>query len=335
MDGHAFTDREGDREICPDPGRPRIVEGEVQAVARRESVVVASSAAGGDEAQGAASGCLSRLVWVCLVVAVLWLITVSAPLLANALTLEGWRFWCSLTLAFLPAICVLGVVFYALAVFRRLPRVEQFSEAEFEGDPDGLQSRLMIRYLAKFPEPVKYAIDNGFVEKGADADDSQVVDSLRRLKGELPACHSGSDGWLRLFREFQTLQDERAGRIIARTWKLVAVKTAASPWKVVDMLAVVYNSTVMVARLARLYNRRTSRGAAFRLACRWLINICIAGEMGDATQGAVEWADANDLISSTYRPLAGVVGKVAEGGANAFLVYRLGRRAMAYFRPLA
>ena len=64
------------------------------------------------------------------------------------------------------------------------------------------------------------------------------------------------------------------------------------------------------------------------------MNIYIAGEAGDVTQGAVEWASANDLISSTYKPLAGLVGKIAEGGANAFLVYRLGCMAMEYFRPL-
>ena len=57
--------------------------------------------------------------------------------------------------------------------------------------------------------------------------------------------------------------------------------------------------------------------------------------MGEAMQGAVEWASARDFISATYKPLAGLFGKVAEGGANALLVYRLGCRAMTFFRPLA
>ena len=130
------------------------------------------------------------------------------------------------------------------------------------------------------------------------------------------------------------MQDERAREIICKTWKLVAIKTAASPWKIVDMLAVVYNSTVMITRLAKLYNRRIYGSAGFRLVCRWIVNIYIAGEMGDAARGAVEWASANELISATYKPLAGFIGKIAEGGANAFLVYRLGNRAMEYLRPL-
>ena len=87
------------------------------------------------------------------------------------------------------------------------------------------------------------------------------------------------------------------------------------------------------------------KGRSYRAWCRWMQResatpaspwkiVDIAGEMGEATQGAVEWAGANELISATCKPLAGLVGKVAEGGANAFLVYRLGCRAMDAFRPL-
>jgi uncharacterized membrane protein YcjF (UPF0283 family) len=101
------------------------------------------------------------------------------------------------------------------------------------------------------------------------------------------------------------------------------------------MIAVVYNSTNMVVRLARIYNRRVSGSAAFRLVCRWIVNIYIAGKAGDVARGPVEGGGANDLISSTYKPLAGLIGKLAEGGANAFLVYRLGCRAMESFRALS
>ena len=102
--------------------------------------------------------------------------------------------------------------------------------------------------------------------------------------------------------------------------------------KIVDMAAVVYNSTVMITRLAKLYNRRASGRAAFRLACRWIVNIYIAGELGDMAQDASEWTA--DLVSGTLKPLAGVLGKAAEGGANGLLVRRLGLRAIAEFRPL-
>lgn len=281
------------------------------------------------------SGCAFRLLCgaVCLV-ACLWLYSAVSPFLANALTLHGWRLWMSIGFAALPLVTVVFPVSYCLVRLSRLPRVEQFSEKAYSNKGQ-LRRDLAARYLGRFPDMDGYAAANGIDDDAHGEMRTRMDNSLKRLQGESDGFYSDSRGWLAEFKEFQALQDVRAQEIIGRTWKLVAMKTAASPWKIVDMIAVVYNSTVMVARLARLYNRRTSSRHAFRLVCRWFINIYIAGEMGDATQRAVEWADKNDLISSTLKPLARVVGKIAEGGANAFLVYRLGRRAMEYFRPLA
>lgn len=333
------SDREGDPCISPNPGTPRLMQGEVKlrvdlvssdAQPREEGTIDGD----GDVPKAPCIGFLPFLGWAFCLIVVLWMIATSSPFLANALTLRGWRLCASLFLGLLPSMFVLGVMLYAVIRFRSIPRMEQFSEVSFIDNIDELKERLAIQYLRGFSDPQRYAIENGFVDKSNVTDDVPIVDCLKRLKGEIPSSCSGSDGWLYLFKEFQRMQDERAKEIIGKTWKLVAIKTAASPWKIVDMIAVFYNSTVMIARLAKLYNRRMSSQAAFRLACGWFINIYIAGGAGDAAQGAVEWASANDLISATFKPLAGIVGKVAEGGANAFLVQRLGRRAMEYLRPM-
>ena len=331
--------RDGDPCICPNPGAPRFMQG---CVKPKVAPIVAEDCQSDENTcndydrmrDKSSVSFLPFLGWACCVIVTLWIVTVSSPFLANALTLHGWRFWVSLVLALLPLLLVFGVVLYAMMRFRRIPRIEQFSESSFVDKPEELQDKIVVHYLGKIADPQGYAVENGFVEEGNVTDDLPIVDSLKRLKGDIPSHCSGSDGWLYLFKDFQRMQDERAREIIGKTWKLVAIKTAASPWKIVDMIAVVYNSMVMITKLAKLYNRGASSQAAFRLVCRWIINIYIAGEAGDAAQGAVEWANANDLISSTYKPLAGFLGKIAEGGANAFLVYRLGCRAMEYFRPL-
>lgn len=273
----------------------------------------------------------SIVKWALALVVVLWLMTISSPFISNALTLEGWRFWSSLLLGLFPAFLVLCLMVYACSKFRRLPAVRQFDESEFSNKTE-LQRRLTSCYLANFPEFGRYASACGFADETGGP---EVVECLRRLTGRVPSCYSDSRGWLADFRHFQELQDARAKEVVGKAWKLVAVKTAASPWRILDMIAVVYNSTNMVVRLARIYNRRVSGSAAFRLVCRWIVNIYIAGKAGDVAQGAVEWGGANDLISSTYKPLAGLIGKLAEGGANAFLVYRLGCRAMESFRALS
>jgi len=332
---YAFSSREGDGDVFPGIGKPKLISGEVKPAAGTRPLPREVDFDGADELQREVSnGILSFLGWTCFVLALLWMFTFSSPFLANALTMHGWRFWCSLALAFLPSAFVFGLLLYVLLRLRKMPCVEQFSESAFGDHVEALHHRLATRYISHISDPRKYAEENGFPAKDDDLDDVPVVTCLRRLRGDIPDQCSGSEGWLLLFKDFQAMQDKRADEIIAKTWKLVAVKTAASPWKIVDMLAVVYNSTMMIMRLARVYNRRTSRRAAFRLACRWIMNIYVAGEMGDAMQGAVDWANNQDFISATYAPVARLLGKVAEGSANAFLVYRLGRRAVAYFRPL-
>ena len=332
---YAFSAREGDGDVFPGIGKPKLISGEVKPVTGTGPLHGKDDYEDTEELRREVSnGFLSFFGWTCFVLALLWIFTFSSPFLANALTLHGWRFWGALALAVLPAASVLGLLLYVLVRLRTLPRVEQFSESAFGDRVEALHSRLATCYISHIADPQKYAEENGFAAKGDDLGDMPVVTCLKRLRGDMPAQCSGSEGWLLLFKEFQAMQDKRADEIIAKTWKLVALKTAASPWKIVDMLAVVYNSTMMIMRLARLYNRRSSRRAAFRLACRWIMNIYVAGEMGEAMQGAVEWASARDFISATYKPLASLFGKVAEGGANALLVYRLGCRAVAYFRPL-
>ena len=332
---YSFSSREGDGDVFPGIGKPKLIPGEVKPVAGAEPLPDEADFNGADELQREVSGgFLSFFKWTCIVLALLWMFTFSSPFLANALTLHGWRFWGSLALAVLPMAFVLGLLLGVLVRLRKMPRVEQFSRAAFGDHVEALHHRLATRYVSHISDPLKYAEENGFAMKDDDPDDVPVVACLRRLRGDVPDQCSGSEGWLLLFNDFQAMQDKRADEIIAKAWKLVAVKTAASPWKLVDMLAVVYNSTMMIMRLARVYNRRTSRRAAFRLACRWIMNIYVAGEMGDAMQGAVDWANNQDFISATYAPFARLLGKVAEGSANAFLVYRLGRRAVAYFRPL-
>ena len=336
-----FETRPGGCDIRPTPPRPETVQdGDIEYLPDPAAPDPDASCIDGGYADcGRISiGILPFVGWTVCAILLLWMITSASPFLSSALSLHGWRFWLSLTLGLLPTAAVICMIAYAVAIFGRMPKFRQLDERKFL-DKAELRRRLKREYLGKYPDFERYARENGFATGGADGSGAntaaEVVNCLNRLAEKETSSYSDSHGWLADFRYLQGLQDARAEEIITRAWKLVAVKTAVSPWKIVDMMAVVYNSTVMVTRLARLYNRRASSRAAFRLVCRWLTNIYIAGEMGDASQGAVEWANANDLITATYKPLAKVLGKVAEGGVNALLVYRLGRRAMSTFRPMA
>lgn len=103
--------------------------------------------------------------------------------------------------------------------------------------------------------------------------------------------------------------------------------------------------------------------AAFRLVLHWLVNIYISGgcgriaettavnlsesaskEAANYMQGTgwfdnTDWADTVEksmplLFDVTGKVFGKIVGKVAEGGVNAYLAYRLGRRAIEEFEAL-
>ena len=101
----------------------------------------------------------------------------------------------------------------------------------------------------------------------------------------------------------------------------------------------------MVSKIAKVYHRQVSRQQAFRLVTHWFINLYISGELGQITEGAADtiaegtadWL-GNEGVSAVLQPavplLAKFGGKIAEGGINAYLAYRLGSRACEHFREL-
>ena len=280
---------------------------------------------------GIKSSAISILGWSVCVIVVLWMFTAASPFIANALTQHGWRLWTSLVLGCLPIVSVVGLMVYVLRRFLKVPKVEQINRRLFSNKAE-LQRRLSTLYLANIPNPERYATDNGFENADGNRNRIVLVECLNHLKRGA----SDSRAWLVEFDRLQSIQDERAKEIIFNVSKHVGLTTAACPWRLLDMVTVVYHSTLMITRLAKLYNRRTSRYAAFWLGCHWIANIYVSGIMQDAAQQGIEIAASSlgGLTNLFSKALGAVVGKSTEGLVNALLVTRLGHCAMAYFRPL-
>ena len=151
--------------------------------------------------------------------------------------------------------------------------------------------------------------------------------------------------WESRAREFEADRKAVAERIVQTHSLLTAVKTATSPWKIVDVMAVFYNSTRMVERLARLYGQRCTGVQAFRLVCRWGFNLYVAGGLGEVMERGSDMTveKATELLENTgggpswlgnVLPMAGkIFAKAGEGAANYYLCRRLGAAAIGAFRP--
>ncbi|MBR1870820.1 MAG: DUF697 domain-containing protein [Kiritimatiellae bacterium] len=332
--------RQGENDITPPLAPPDVISSREFGSSPSSSAPAAPAAPNGTtHVPDYGTGLVPFLGWLLVLVVTLWMFSLSAPFLANAIALKGWRAWASLAAGLVPFLAVTAILVYAFTCLSRIPKVESFSAGL---PPLVLRQSLEMRYLVNFPEAEKFADANGFTNEAR----GEIVRTLESLRGRAPhARHADAAGWLGEFRTFLAALSTRADAIIADTCKAVAIKTAICPWRIIDMLAVCYNSTLMVVRIARLYNRRCSRRAAFRLVARWIANIYISGEIGSfmedasaaGSDAAVAWigeGDAAEYLSAAMPVLSKFIGKAAEGGANAYLAYRLGRRAVAYFAPV-
>ena len=280
---------------------------------------------------------LPFLAWGLVGIFFIWLYCQLLPMFRLVLEYEGWRFYAALGLVLVPVVVVLALLCRAAVVFRRLPPIAQMSDGEVDGLE--LKRQLRKRYLAKLPPSSEY------VSSCAFRDAEQVRDLLDGLRGDV-SLHSDEAGWLDDFRRFQALQEARGMEIVRKYCRLIALKTAASPWKLLDMACVFYNSTRMVCDLAAVFNRRMSRGGAFRLVCRWCAGIYVSGELGSIMESAsaaggekvADLMSESDLLPGVAQSmpiLSRVAGKAIEGGVNAYFAYRMGRRAIESFRVLA
>ena len=189
------------------------------------------------------------------------------------------------------------------------------------------------------------ALENLREQLGGDDED------WRRTKAELerisdPGSVRNPD-WPARQRAFDDRIAERAGRIAREHAVLTAIKTATSPWKAVDVLAVFYNGTATVERIAKLYGRRCSGPQAFRLACSWAWNLYVAGRIGeisekgaaigvDAAAQAIETSGGGLSWLAKVLPVAGALfAKAGEGAVNYYFCRRLGSRAVEFFRPVS
>lgn len=230
----------------------------------------------------------------------------------------------SSALAFGIAVCI----WYAHCTFGKLPSFKPVTLVRGQ-EPTEAAKRLAEGYMSKFPAEASELVK---LDRGEVAISGLILE----LKGMDP--EDDGAGWLGKFEELQRRQGKIAELIIADSWKSVAIKTAACPWKSADMLIVFVNTTMMVASIAQVYHRRLTRMAAFRYVVRWFGFLYVSGRLQDMSESCA------DMAGNMVEPLGGVfttvpllkqlVGKTAEGVANAYMTYRLGNCAVKEFKAL-
>lgn len=286
---------------------------------------------------GAGYGLLKLMAYACGAIVAIWLLGSLGSVLHSVAIAASLPEKILFGLIFLIEVSVVWyVIHYAKKTFAKLPEITQIHRRDYNGSLQTLATDLKSKYIRQFPEQQQYAELSGF------GPDDAALSLLARLRDHK---YADSVGFMEDYDRFQQKLDERALEILKKYATLIGIKTAASPWKSVDVIAVFFNSTLMVVKIANVYHRQMSRPQAFRLVFRWFVNLYISGELGQITedaadaiaQGTAAWlgeAGISAILQPAVPLLSKFGGKLAEGGVNAYLAYRLGCRACESFREL-
>ena len=270
-----------------------------------------------------------------------WLYFELAAILQMVLSYSGWRLYIASIVFLIPVIVIIWSVLFVLRRIMSLPRFEQIRCSRHDGT-GLLRQRLVDGYL-------KHIKLSTYIDSCKFGDVETVT---KMYNGLVEKYKISSDmAWLDEFARFQHCQEERAKAIVRDYCKLVGLKTAMCPWRIIDVVCVLVNTTLMVSRIATVFNRRVSSVAASQMVIRWCFNLYVSGELGDALEktsvsvgqsaaDAVKDADlfsggsVGDFVANSAPVLSKWAGKAAEGATNAYLAYRLGLIAIEKFKAV-
>lgn len=244
-----------------------------------------------------------------------------------------WPVWLLLVL-------VLGLVLFAIlriaVLWRSLskqPQVALIQAGDADGDEDERKAQLTsyLNTLVRHAE-ARSALWNRYWQDAPQ----QAQDLLRDCRKLAKARPITTDAWLEEFeRNVLRPLDAAAAKRITHYWRLVGIKTAISPFPLVDSLAVIYNNFLLIGDLAFLYGRKLSRHEVFILLWVIIFQIFIATRTQELFDSVAE--DMTQTIQSGMaRSVAQFIApKVAEGTVHALVTWRIGKRAQRLLRPIA
>ncbi len=247
-------------------------------------------------------------------------------------------FWILLALF---TVLLLRVVFQGIRLWWRLRSLPQITlpaplaEADRPSDSDAAVAReALLPYVRSLHEDrarleTEWAV---FWPAKAPRPPAAVLGAARALTDPAPV---ESARWLADLREgvLRPL-DAVANERIWHYTKIIGLKTAISPFPLIDALAVLYNTARMLHDLALLYNRRIHRAQIALLLGIVIFQTYVASQAQEVLESGAE--EMSGFLSNNLARASGkLIGtRVAEGTVNGLVARRLGRRALRYLRPV-
>jgi uncharacterized membrane protein YcjF (UPF0283 family) len=252
----------------------------------------------------------------------------------------------------LPALAILAGLMIMIAYhgfrlwqsFRKLKTQRQLSLSDLDELDD--RRELQSENLKQYRQQIKVVLkaydfkDNKLKKKLVDLGfhDRDFL-SLEKSKTKLlEAEWPDSQTWLNTYlKEFQSIIDEKAHERIKKTAFRIGLASASCPQKALDVLIVLGGSLQLNADLCMIYRLKLGRIGLMSLLIRSFRNSFIAMNLEDVSDHLMDqWTDQwKEHASGLASYLGKVIGtRLAEGGANALLMYRLGQASKKQLQPL-
>jgi uncharacterized membrane protein YcjF (UPF0283 family) len=306
-------------------------------------------------------GTLAVLIGVFLVVEMLQLFAVLNAM-PRTFQIVAYVFLCVIF------IITAGTVWQWSAMWRRLRVNQQIQLTKVSAASQRLSSEMMgaarkqlQTYLKTYDLSLGSPLYQQFRTLGFGPESLKRLDECRQ-RLLLESRPISSKEWIDEFRrDWLAALDATARARISRYGKFVALKTAISPYAILDFLVVIYNNFRMLQDLCLLYQVRTGLAGTVYLLGLCIFQAFMAGAVNEALDtigedGVEEGADAAaeslgdgppELVEEASseglsRILSGVgenflgsaAKKAGEGMANWFFLRRIGRQAMRLLQPL-
>lgn len=148
--------------------------------------------------------------------------------------------------------------------------------------------------------------------------------------------------WLGRFRgRFQRILDKAAEKRTTKYASNVGWSTAATPFAVIDKAIVLYSCMALIKELMSIYGLRPTFGQTTTILARSILQTYLSGELQEVSERGTDtvWDEiaekGSEMIGTTVGDLAGqILPKLAEGGINGVLIWRLGKRAISLLQPV-
>ena len=223
---------------------------------------------------------------------------------------------------------------------RRSPRhsLQALAELRFRAQVRGeAAARLDLeRFLRQFP--LDKSQEATWTKLGIDGKD--LARKLRQARADLidRSSHGTDLDWIRTMdRTFLSQLDTAAETVIWKHVKQVGVRTAVVPLAFWDDMVLILALSRMTRSLCLIYNVRASAAGTAALMGWSMAALAMATEMEHlhtTIQNQIHELLCNHLGHAAAKVVDTIAPSVAQGTANGFFTYRVGRAAVKQLRPV-